>query len=145
MASPCVQASPLNKPSNQAIVPMCAVPELMPTLPLTKLRFLGGKLGQVQALASSRVQPRTLSQCCAQELADAGYTTCGSLQAASLEELWCAPWPVTHSCAFLLTRGRAVQLMGTRRARGARACAPAGCSLLICAVHTQAVQCVQGG
>eukprot|EP00741_Cyanophora_paradoxa_P000254 tig00000402_g246.t1 len=39
--------SGMNKPNKQTVVPAPAVPELMGRTPLTKIRFLGGKLGQL--------------------------------------------------------------------------------------------------
>lgn len=38
-------ASAMNKPNRQTIIPMAAVPDLMETLPMKKIRYLGGKLG----------------------------------------------------------------------------------------------------
>ncbi|XP_059501080.1 DNA polymerase eta isoform X2 [Stegostoma tigrinum] len=36
----------LNKPSRQTVLPMCSVPRLFDTLPIGKIRNLGGKLGE---------------------------------------------------------------------------------------------------
>lgn len=54
-------ASARNKPNKQTILPMAAVPALMSTIPLRKLRGLGGKLGhEIEVLGAKTAGEATL-------------------------------------------------------------------------------------